>query len=69
MKLTPTQRIIAEHVGRGKSTRDIATLLQRSPRTIEKHIEQIADSLPGDRAMTPMRRILCWALRQGQPPT
>jgi DNA-binding NarL/FixJ family response regulator len=63
MTLTPMQRIVAAHIAEGLSVPAIAARLQRSPRTIEKHVQQIADTIPGDRSIAPMRRILRWALQ------
>jgi DNA-binding CsgD family transcriptional regulator len=39
--LTSREREVARWVGKGKSTDEIATILGISPRTVEKHTENI----------------------------
>jgi two-component system response regulator FixJ len=44
-QLTPTERTILQHVLEGRTTREIADLLSRSPRTIEVHRRHVMKKL------------------------
>ena len=43
--LTPRELEIMQWVGRGKTTREIATVLVLSPHTVRKHVERILEKL------------------------
>lgn len=45
LQLTPRESEVLMWVGRGKSNRDIAEILTLSPRTVNKHLEQIYTKL------------------------
>lgn len=63
-RLTRTQTLIVGFVVSGLSLRAIAKRLHRSPRTIEKHLENIALQIPGDPTIPRKTRILLWGQRQ-----
>lgn len=48
LMLTPRQREIAELVARGYTAKRIARAANISPRTVEAHIRDAADRIPGD---------------------
>lgn len=64
VRLTQTQAVIVGFVVSGLSLRAIATRLQRSPRTIEKHLENIALQIPDNPEIPRKTRILLWGLRK-----
>jgi len=43
--LTPRELEIMQWIGRGKTTREIATVLVLSPHTVRKHVERILEKL------------------------
>ena len=43
--LTPREREVLDWVAAGKTNRDIAAILEASPRTVEKHLERIYEKL------------------------
>lgn len=43
--LTPRELEIMQWIGRGRTTREIATLLVLSPHTVRKHVERILEKL------------------------
>lgn len=63
-RLTRTQTMIVGFVVSGLSLRAIAKRLQRSPRTVEKHLENIALQIPGDPMIPRKTRILLWGQQQ-----
>lgn len=64
MTFSPVKETIVGYIAVGLSSREIGHRLNRSHRTVEKHIQEIADQIDTDRAIPPMRRIMRWALRR-----
>lgn len=59
--LTPAQERVADLLARGWSYKHIAQRLNAQTRTIEHHVENIADLLPDD-GLPPRERVQIWAL-------
>lgn len=58
--LTPRQTEIAELIGKGKSTREIADITGLSTHTVEHHVRVAAANLPGN--TNPRHKLLMWSL-------
>lgn len=61
LTMTPRQSQVAELAAQGLGYPDIAKALGISRHTARKHVLDIATRLP-DQTMTPLRRVMAWAL-------
>lgn len=58
--LTPRQKQIAELVAAGLTTKQIARVVRISPRTVEAHVREAAEQIPGD--SYPRHKLTLWFL-------
>lgn len=56
--LTPRQREIAQLVARGLTNKEIAKVTGLSRRTVEDHIAEAANRIPGD--TKPRHKLIVW---------
>lgn len=59
--LTPAQLRVADLLARGWAYKHIAHRLNCRTRTIESHVQHIANALPED-GLAPSQRVMIWAL-------
>lgn len=62
--LSPRQREVARLYGTGAPHRAIAAALGLSPRTVQRHLEEMGRRLDGDGTLR--QRVLAYLLRTGQ---
>lgn len=64
MSLTPRQKEVAQLVAKGMSAREISGKIGATVGTVEQHIKQAAQRIPGDTA--PRHKLTLWFLSFGQ---
>ncbi|MEC9373097.1 MAG: response regulator [Planctomycetota bacterium] len=66
-RLTPTEHVVLEHICAGRATAEIAKLLHRSARTIEKHRQSVLTKMDAKNAAD-LARMVAFLSRQDRPP-